>query len=633
MWRDVTFESCNNLIVGQLLTHRRCATVKAKADVMIGSFLAQTTLFLAAAVFAAPIAKRLGIGSVLGYLFAGIAIGPYGFGLIYSVYQVDSILHFAEFGVVILLFLIGLELRPKRLWTMRGALFGAGGAQFAITGVLLCLLAVLAGLERHHALLVGLALALSSTAFAIQVLEEKQELRRRHGRLALSVLIFQDIAAIPLIALVPIFAAGAISGEEMSAPGAFRILATVAVVILAGRYLVRMVYPLVAATGVREAMTASALLIVAAVALVMQSIGLSPALGGFLAGVLLADSEFRHEIQADIDPFGGLLMGLFFTAIGMSLNLQIVLERPHYILGAVLSLIVVKAGVLYLIGRWQNLPPASSRRFSISISQGGEFAFVIFTAAFAAGILSRDLMEFLTVVVTLSMIATPLLLLADEKFVSSRNAEEQDFDQMPDEVRPVVIAGFGRFGQIAARIFRAKKIPFTALDSSIAQINVVRKFGARIYYGDPSRVDILRAAQISNARAFVLAVDDVEASIRIASVMRKHFAHVPVFARAHNRNHAHRLMDEGVKVILRETFLSALDLTGDVLRDLGISEREVRHTLETFKEHDQRLLYEQYEHYTDDERMRARTMKANEELEALFAEDARTHVTETEKEE
>ena len=584
--------------------------------------LTQVALFLAAAVVAAPLAKLLRIGNVLGYLLVGVMIGPFGLGFVYSVYEVSSILHFAEFGVVLLLFLIGLELRPKRLWAMRAAIFGVGGAQVVSTALILAAIAIAFGLAWPAALFAGLALSLSSTAFALQLLEEKGELALRHGRLAFAILLFQDLAAIPLIALVPLFAVSAVSSAPaMQFSAALQAIATIVVVVLVGRYLLDGVIRLVARTRVKEAMTACALLTVVGVTLVMEKAGLSASLGAFIAGVLLADSDYRHEIEADIAPFEGLLLGLFFTAIGMSLNLALIVDRPHLVIAIVVGLLAVKAGVLYLLGRRAGLEPHPSRRLALAIAQGGEFAFVLFSSGLAAGVLEKPVVDLLSVAVTLSMAATPLLLLLEE-MVAPKAVVMRAFDALPEKDGHVVIAGFGRVGQIVARILAAKRIAFTALDSDPEHVDGVRKFGAQIYYGDASRPEILESAQTGKARAFVLAIDNVESSLRTAQMVRQHYPHVPIYARSRHRRHTHQLMDLGIIVIRRETFLSSLDLTREVLRGLGHSERDVRFAVETFKTMDRRRLYEDYKHYTDTEKMQARARSSTQELQDLFAQDA-----------
>jgi glutathione-regulated potassium-efflux system protein KefB len=584
--------------------------------------LTQVALFLAAAVVAAPLAKLLRIGNVLGYLLVGVLIGPAGLAL---VSDVNSVLHLAEFGVIMLLFVIGLELRPKRLWAMRTSIFGLGSAQVAITGLVLAGAAMTFGLAWQAALFAGLALALSSTAFALQVLEEKGELALRHGRLAFAVLLFQDLAAIPLIALVPLFAVAAgTAAQPMEFLAAAKAIGVILAVVVGGRYLLNGIYRLVARTRVKEAMTASALLTVVGVTLVMQLAGLPASLGAFLAGVLLADSDYRHEIMADIAPFEGLLLGLFFTAIGMSLNLGLIAESPYLVAVIVAGLLVVKSAILFVLGRRMGLDSGPARRLALALSQGGEFAFALFTSGAQLGVLDRPIADLLSVAVTLSMAATPLLLLIDE-LLAPKAGPVRAFDEMPDNDGHVVIAGFGRVGQIVARVLSAKRIPVTALDFNAEQVDFVRKFGAQIYYGDASRPEILEAAQTGKARAFVLAVDDMEASVSIARVVRHNYPNVPIYARARDRRHVHRLMDEGIKIIRRETFLASLDLTREVLRGLGLPEREVRYTVDTFQTMDRRRLYEDYKHYTDLEKLQARARSYGQELEELFAKDAAEH--------
>jgi glutathione-regulated potassium-efflux system protein KefB len=587
--------------------------------------LTQVALFLAAAVVAAPLAKLLRIGNVLGYLLVGVLIGPFGLGFVVTVYEVNTVLHFAEFGVVLLLFLIGLELRPRRLWAMRAAIFGLGGAQVALTGAVLALVAIALGLAWQAAIFAGLALSLSSTAFALQILEEKRELALRHGRLAFAVLLFQDLAAIPLIALPPLFAV-TVNGvaQHMQLLAAVKAIFVIVLVVVVGRYVLDGIFSLVARTRVKEAMTASALLTVVGVTLVMEQAGLSASLGAFIAGVLLADSHYRHEIEADIAPFEGLLLGLFFTAVGMSLNLGLIGKDPYLVATVVAGLLAIKSLILYGLGRRAGLEAGPARRFALAISQGGEFAFVLFSAGLSTGVLERSVAELLAVAVTLSMAATPLLLLLEETLLPKPSIARA-FDAIPANDGHVVIAGVGRVGQIVARILTARKIAITALDSSPEQVEVVRKFGAKIYYGDPSRPEILDAAQTDKARAFVLAVDDVEASLRIAQMVRQRYPHVPIYARARDRRHTHRLMDAGITNIRRETFLSSIELTRDLLRGLGLPEREVRFLLETFKAHDRRRLYEDYRHYTDLEKLQARARTSAQELEDLFAQDATEH--------
>jgi monovalent cation:proton antiporter-2 (CPA2) family protein len=583
--------------------------------------LTQIALFLAAAVVAAPLAKLLRIGNVLGYLLVGVLIGPAVLGL---VSDVNSVLHFAEFGVIMLLFVIGLELRPKRLWAMRTSIFGLGSLQVALTGLVLAGVAMAFGLVWQAALFAGLALALSSTAFALQILEEKEELALRHGRLAFAVLLFQDLAAIPLIALVPLFAvAVGAAAQPMEAVSAVKAIGVILAVVVVGRYLLDGMFRLIARTRVKEAMTASALLTVVGVTLVMQLADLPASLGAFIAGVLLADSDYRHEIMADIAPFEGLLLGLFFTAIGMSLNLGLIAQSPYLVAAIVTGLVAIKSAILFGLGRRMGLESAPARRLALALSQGGEFAFALFAAGTTAGVLERPVADLLSVAVTLSMAATPLLLLIDERLAPKVKIKPaRAFDEMPDNDGHVVIAGFGRVGQIVARILSAKRIPVTALDSNPEQVDFVRKFGAQIFYGDASRPEILEAAQTGKARAFVLAIDDIEASLRTARVVRRNYPDVPIYARARTRRHVHQLMDEGIKIIRRETFLASVDLTREVLRGLGLPEREVRFTVDTFQAMDRRRLYEDYKHYTDIEKLQSGARSYAQELEELFAKDA-----------
>jgi glutathione-regulated potassium-efflux system protein KefB len=582
--------------------------------------LLQVVVFLAAAAIAAPIGRFLGIGAVLGYLAAGVVIGPFVLGRYYALEDADQVLHLGEFGVVLLLFVIGLELRPIRLWSMRSAIFGLGVAQLVITAFLLAAIGLALGLPPSQALFIGLALSLSSTAFALQVMEERGELTTRHGRLAFSVLLFQDLAAIPLIALVPLFALG-VEEPKMDLASAGLAILTIAGVILVGRFLLSRLYHLVAATGVREAMTASALLTVVGVALIMEAVGLSAALGSFIAGALLADSEYRHQIEADIAPFEGLLLAVFFIAVGMSIDLSVLVAQPWALLAIVAGLLLVKATVLYGLGRWWGLANASARRLGIILSQGGEFAFVLFSVGMFEGVIGRDTASLLTLAVTLSMAATPLLLLIDDVVARALTPAPPDYEMPPEGEQHVIIAGFGRFGQIVARVLRARHIPFTALDASIAQVDFVKRFGAEIYYGDAGRIDILRAAGARKAQAFVLAIDNVDASIRVAEVVRENFPDLPIYARARDRIHVHRLLDLGVTIIERETFLSALELTRQLLRGLGLKPDEVTRLIATFKRHDEKRLYDDYKIYTDQEKMRANALSAAVELEDLFTKD------------
>jgi len=585
------------------------------------SLLMQSAVFLGAAVIAVPISRRLGLGSVLGYLAAGAAIGPWGFGLISDV---KNILHFAEFGVVLLLFVIGLELQPSRLWTMRRPVFGLGGLQVTVTALLIAAAALSFGLEWRAALVAGLALALSSTAFALQLLAEKQQMTTRHGRTAFSILLFQDIAVIPILALVPLMSMN--STGPVDPMGVLIAVAKVggiiAAVIFVGRFALRHVFRLVARSGIHEIFTACALLTVIGTALIMEEVGLSMALGAFLAGVLMADSEFRHALEADIDPFKGLLLGLFFIAVGMSVNFGLLMTELWLVLALVLGLTALKFAVLYGLGVVSGHPPRSGGYLAISLSQGGEFAFVILTIAVAAAVIPSSLSELLILVVTFSMALTPVLYLLYERILAARKLDTSDrpYDVPVDEENQVIIAGFGRFGQIVGRVLQARKIAFTALESSSQQVDFVANYGNKVYYGDAGRVDLLRAAGADKAVVFILAVEDVDTSVRIARTVVENFPDLRVLARARNRQHAYRLMDLGIAHIWRETLHSSLDTARHTLTFLGLSDHDADSTVQTFREHDEARLLEQHG-MQDDVEAAAQVREWARELEEVLAQD------------
>jgi glutathione-regulated potassium-efflux system ancillary protein KefC len=586
--------------------------------------LGQTAIFLAAAVLAVPLFKRLGLGSVLGYLAAGAVIGPVGLGL---VKEVEATLHIAELGVVLLLFVIGLELQPARVWRMRGAVFGSGGIQVVATALPLGLAALLLGASTEVAVVVALGLPLSSTAFAIQVLGEKNELTSSHGRAAFGILLFQDLAAIPMLALVPLLGSAGAQSERSGWMHAAIAVGIIAAVILAGRYLLRPAFRFIALARSHELSTASALLVVIGTSLLMQVAGLSMALGAFLAGVLLADSEYRHELEANIEPFKGLLLGLFFMAVGMSADFRVVADRPGAVIGLVLGLVAVKMAVLYGLGRFKSQAPRSALSLAISISQGGEFAFVLFGLAAASGVMPSRTLQLLIVVVTLSMCVTPLLFLARDALfrrIDARTGETREFDTIEDDDSRVIIAGFGRFGQIVGRILSLKRIRFTALDASPAQVDFVRRFGNRIYYGDPSRVDLLRAARADKAEVFVLAVDDVEASLRTLETVQRNYPHLRVVARARNRPHAYALIGAGVDLVIRETFHGSIEAARKTLEELGMPSADAREVARQFAEYDEEQI-RRVAHLRDD--LDALILSAKEhtaELERLFDADARS---------
>ncbi len=582
--------------------------------------LSKAAIFFAAAVIVVPVFKRLGLSSVLGYLVAGAVIGPAGLSLISDV---ESILHVAEFGVVLLLFVIGLEVQPQRLWTMRSLVFGLGGAQVLLSAAFIGVATYAVGLSFTTSVVVGLGLALSSTAFALQTLAERNELSTRHGRAAFAILLFQDVAAIPILAIVPLLGEGGMQTDIPLWLAVLRVVGVVLAVIVGGHFLLRPVLRAMAGTKIPELFTAGALLIVTGMALAMASIGISMALGAFLAGMLLANSEYRHELEADIEPFKGLLLGLFFIAVGMGLNLKLIVEQPVSIFAFVIALLGAKALAIYALGRAWRLGRNASKDLAVSIAQGGEFAFVIFGAAVTAGAMTAMQNELLVLVVSLSMALSPVFAIINDRLTAMfKPKTEAVYEQMPDEESPVIIAGFGRFGQIFGRMLAARKIRFTALDISSDQVDFVKRFGNKVYYGDASRVDLLRAAKADAAKIFVLALDDVDASIRTAEAVIKNFPHLKIYARARNRQHAYRLMDLGITLIQRETFLSALDLARDMLLGLGMSRMDADHTMRTFRDHDERRLFEHYTHHNDLQKMQDLAKVGNKELEEMFERDA-----------
>ena len=587
-----------------------------------GSLL-EVVVLLGAAVVLVPLAKRFGFGMVLGYLGAGLVIGPWALGL---VADVENIKRIAEFGVVFLLFVIGLELQPSRLWALRQPIFGYGSAQVLITAALLAAVALAAGLPMAAAIVIGLALSLSSTAFALQLLAERKELTTRHGRMAFSILLFQDLAAIPMIAIVPLLAAmpgqGAGAASMIDATALVKAAAIIAVVIVGGRYVLQPLFRIVAATGIQELFTAAALLVVIGISLLVQAVGLSMALGAFLAGMLLADSEYRHELEGDIAPFRGLLLGLFFISVGMSLDLGLIATRPLLVIALVVGLVALKGLVLWALAWFDGQGRRCGVNLALYISQGGEFAFVLLALAAGAQVVDKPLSALMIVVVSLSMAITPLLLSMRNWSGRRMPAAEPAYDAIDAGESRVIIAGFGRFGQVVARVLRLRRIPFTALESSFEQVEVVRRFGNKIYFGDASRLELLRAAKAERAAVFVLAIDDVETSLKTAQLVKRHFPHLKIYARARNRHHVYRLLDIGVERIVRETFLSGLDLADSVLQALGISKTESAQTIERFKTYDEALILRQYPFHQDEKLLIATSKEAAEELERVLEQDS-----------
>jgi len=582
-------------------------------------------IFLLAAVLAVPLFKRMGLSAVLGYLFAGVLMGPHGFRL---VSDPQAVLNFSEFGVVMMLFVIGLELSPSRLWVMRRSVFGAGGLQVALSALALGMVAVALGVHWRPALVFGLGLALSSTAIGLQILAERKELQSGHGRLGFAILLFQDLAAIPLLALIPLLASSAAAGhgpEHALWPDALRAIGIVAGVVVGGRLVLRQLFRAVAWSKMPEVFTATSLLVVVGTAWLMEVGGLSMGLGAFLAGVLLADSEFRHELEAQVEPFKGLLLGLFFMAVGMSVDLMRVRAEPGLIAASVGGLLLVKALVLLLVG-WRpgRLRLREALMLAAVLSMGGEFAFVVFTEAFRHGLIDGVLRDRVVAVVGLSMAVSPLLVLAVGGWLQEHpeKQEERPADLIDQEYPRVIIAGFGRVGQIVGRVLRAARIPFTALEHSVEQVENSRRFGTMIYYGDPTRADLLRAAHVERAEAFVLATDDPESSVRTARLLRRNYPNLKVFARARNRQHAFKLMDLGVHVVVRETLHSSLEMAQQVMESLGVPPEVAAERRARFQAHDERVLREQYLIFDDEAALIANSEQNRRDLERLFEADA-----------
>lgn len=581
---------------------------------MAGDWLHTSSIFLAAAVVTVPLAQRFGLGAVLGYLLAGIAIGPWGLELISDV---DAILHFSEFGVVLLLFLIGLELNPNKLWKMRKPIIGLGGSQVVVTSCVITAAMMLFGLTWQVSLVIGMGLALSSTAIALRVIEERKLSSSESGQSGFAVLLFQDIAVIPMLAVLPVLAGGA-SGNWLDG---LWILAGVIGIFTLGHFLLRPLFNYVVKSGARELFTVAALLLVIGVSAAMKQLGLSMALGAFLAGVLLAESEFRHELEVAIEPFKGLLLGLFFIAVGMSVNLGLLLQYPLEILAAVTLLVTSKGMLLYSLARTFGTQAKARSQMAMILSQGGEFAFVLFTAAQMEGLLSRELTAFLLVVVSLSMMTTPLLLIGqDWWFGRTLNGEEEmpqsDFTHATQP--KVIIAGFGRFGQIVGRLLFANKIKLTILEGDPSQIRLLRKFGYKVYYGDATQVELLRAAGAEKAEAIVICKTDPQKVMEIVALCQQHFPHLKILARARSRVEAYELLSEGVDHFSRETFYGALDLGRQTLTSLGMHPYQAKRAESHFKKLDVAMLKELLPLHSDDKVLASKAKATRIELEEIF---------------
>ena len=566
------------------------------------SLLAQALVYLAAGVISVPIAKRLGLGSVLGYLISGVLIGPFLLNLVGAPGEVQR---FAEFGVVILLFLIGLEVRPALLWKMRTTIFGLGAAQLVGTAVLVAGASMAFGLDWRLGVAIGVILAMSSTAIVLQSLEEKGLRQGPVGEASFGVLLFQDLAVIPLFALLPLLAPAGITPSVQDDPAnllagfpgwikALAQMAAIAVIVVGGRYLTRPMFRFIAAARLREIFTASALLAVVAVAALMELVGLSPALGAFLAGVVLAESEFRRELETDIEPFRGLLLGLFFITVGAGLDLGLVRGHLLLVVGLVVALMTLKTLAMYTAARAFRIPHRTALTTGVALAQGGEFAFVLLGFVVAARVLDAELARLLTAVVAVSMAATPLATAAYDRLIVNRLVDEVEPERLSfDEGDPdVIVAGFGRFGQVATRLMLANNFTVVLLDNSIEQIEIIRRFGWRVHYGDASRIDLLRTAGAEKAKLLLVAIDDREKASEMVEAAHQAFPKLKIFARAFDRRHAYELLKTPNVTVERETFESALNMGRKALLKLGLSERRAARAAAIFREQDDRFFKE-----------------------------------------
>ncbi|MDM0069807.1 glutathione-regulated potassium-efflux system protein KefC [Variovorax sp. J31P207] len=567
------------------------------------AWLINTLIYLGAAVLVVPLSKALGLGAIIGYLVAGIAIGPWGLGLVTNV---EDILHFAEFGVVLMLFLVGLELEPKRLWSLRRPIFGWGSAQVLACAAVLFLVGCAAGADWRVSLVAALGLALSSTAIALQVFAERNLLLAPSGQAGFSILLFQDVAAIPILALLPLLAVGSAAAPDMTGWErtfqCLKIVGVIAAIVVGGRLALRPLLRWIARSNTPEIFTATSLLLVVAIAALMQFVGLSMALGAFLAGVLLAESEYRRELETDIEPFKGLLLGLFFIAVGMSIDFGVLLEHPALMALVVIAFLAVKFVVIYALAKAMGVPYQQRPVFTLLLAQGGEFAFVVFQAA-GPDVLPHGVASFLIAAVALSMLVSPLLLVAIDKWVLPRFGAHkpttmEEISEQQDA--KVVICGFGRYGQIIGRLLNSQSVSITVLDHDPDTIEALREFGIRVFYGDATRLDLLRTAGAGTAQVLVVAVDDMEQSLKIVDLAQKHFPQAKLVVRARNVTHYYQLLDRKVEFVERELFESSLRSARSVLEAIGWPAHEAREDAMRFRRRNIELMLETYPHYKGD---------------------------------
>ncbi len=602
---------------------------------MHGDFLGQALVYLAAGVVTVAAAKKLGLGSVLGYLIAGALIGPFALNL---TGDPEDVMAFAEFGVVILLFLIGLEVRPALLWSMRKTIFGLGGAQVMATALAIAGASMVFGLPWQTALAAGLVLAMSSTAIVLQTLDEKGLRQGPVGRAAFGVLLLQDLAIIPLFALLPLLATGPVqlTSDSHSASliadlpawmQALAVLAAVGAVVGGGRFVVRPVFRFIAQSRLREIFTATSLLIVVGVAMLMQIVGLSPALGAFLAGVVLAESEFRRELETDIEPFRGLLLGLFFITVGATIDFGLILREPLLLIGLVLGLMALKFVVLFALARVGGASNRLAATVAVALAQGGEFAFVLLTFTVGAGVISQPLADLLTAVVAVSMAMTPLTVIVYEKiltFLDRKNPTESIADptfEEEDAEPDIIIAGFGRFGQVTGRLLMANGFKSTVLDADIEMIDLLRRFGRRVHYGDATRLDLLRQAGAERARMLIVAIDDQEKAAELVERAREAFPHLTILARAFDRRHAYDMLANGADAVERETFEGALSMGVTALKSLGFRAHRAQRAADYFRRHDLRTFEELRPMWGQTEAYMLASRDASQTMDRLLAAD------------
>lgn len=586
------------------------------------NWLTGSLVYLAAAVIAVPLAKALGVGAIIGYLGAGILIGPWGLNL---VHDPQDMLHFAEFGVVLMLFLVGLELEPRRLWALRRPIFGWGSVQLFGSAAVMTGVAAAFGVDWRIALVAALGLAMSSTAIGLNVAAERNLLPTTSGQSLLAVMLLQDVAAIPILAFVPLLAVSGVHAEGGGWLGAAKAAGVVLAIVFGGRLLLRPALRWIARSDTPEIFTAASLLLVVATAALMQSVGLSMALGAFLAGVLLAESEYRRELETDIEPFKGLLLGLFFIAVGMSIDFAVVLAKPLLIAGIVIGFLALKAAVLWGMARTMPIPLAERPPFIVLLMQGGEFGFVVFQTAAGAGVIDAPTSSLLVAAVAISMLLTPIVLLLSDRWwarhlaAHAPGARLQEIAEPQDA--PIIIAGFGRYGQIVGRLLYANGLRSTVLDHDAEQVEAMRAFGWPAFYGDATRLDLLRTAGADKAKLFVLAIDDVDQSIACAKLVREHFPNLTVVARARNVQHYFGLRAAGVELIERETLDAALMSGRSALERLGFEPHQARMMAMRFRRHTVELVERMRAHQGDDAKLISVAKAGRQQLEEQFRQE------------